>query len=73
MTDKIVGLGQEVGELFRRATRPIVTIICVCTIADVVTSEIVAPQWFIGMAVTVILSWFTERTVKAVKGTTEAK
>ena len=61
------GLGQEVGELFRRATRPIVTIICMATIADVVTSEIAAPQWFIGMAVTVILSWFTERTVKAVK------
>ena len=68
MTDKIVGLGQEVGELFRRATRPIVTIICMATIAQVVVERIPAPQWFIGMAVTVILSWFTERTVKAVKG-----
>jgi len=62
------GLGQEVGELFRRATRPIVTIIFASTIAQVVVERIPAPQWFIGMAVTVILSWFTERTVKAVKG-----
>ena len=69
MTDnKIVGLGQEVGELFRRATRPIVTIIFASVIAQVVVERIPAPQWFIGMAVTVILSWFTERTVKAVKG-----
>ena len=61
------GLGQEVGELFRRATRPIVTIICMATIAQVVVERIEAPQWFIGLAVTIVVFWFGERSVKAVK------
>jgi len=67
MTDKIVGLGEEMGELFRRATRPIVTIIFASTIAQVVVERIEAPQWFIGLAVTIVVFWFGERSVKAVK------
>ena len=61
-------VGEQIGEVFRMATRPIVTIICMATIAEVVVEKIDAPQWFIGMAVTIVLFWFGERTVKAVKG-----
>lgn len=67
MTNKISGLGQEVGELFRRATRPIVTVIFAAAIYQVVVERIDAPQWFLGLAIPVILWWFGERTVKAVK------
>ena len=63
----------DILKILRGSVRPVVSIIFAATIAQVVVERIDAPQWFIGMAVTVILSWFTERTVKAVKGTTEAK
>ena len=63
----LTGLGQEVGELFRKATRPIVTVIFAVAIYQVVVGKIDAPQWFIGIAVTVILSWFGVRTAQAVK------
>ena len=57
----------ELGEVFRAATRPIVTIIFAAVIAQVVTEGIDAPDWFIGLAVTVILWWFGDRTVKHLK------
>jgi len=60
--------GIQLGEAFRRATRPAVTIICMGTIAQVVVEKIAAPQWFTGMAVTIVLFWFGERSVKSIKG-----
>jgi len=52
-----------IGETFRAACRPIVTVIFAATIAQVVTQGIAAPDWFIGLAIPVILWWFGERTV----------
>ena len=56
-----------VGDIFRAATRPIVTIIFAAVIAQVVTEGIDAPEWFLGLAVTVILWWFGDRTVRHIK------
>ena len=56
-----------VGDAFRAATRPIVTIIFAATIAQVVVERIDAPEWFIGLAVTVILWWFGDRTVNHIR------
>jgi len=57
----------SVTEFFRAATRPIVTVIFACVIAQVVTQGIDAPDWFIGLAIPVILWWFGERTVSHIK------
>jgi len=57
----------DIGEIFRKATRPIVTIIFASTIAQVVTQGIDAPQWFIALAGTVVVFWFGERTVNHIK------
>ena len=56
-----------VGDIFRAVTRPIVTIIFAAVIAQVVTEGIDAPEWFLGLAVTVILWWFGDRTVRHIK------
>ena len=53
----------NIGDIFRKATRPIVTIIFAATIAQVVVEKIDAPQWFLGLAIPVILWWFGERTI----------
>lgn len=52
---------------FRAITRPVVTIIFAATIAQVVVDKIDAPDWFIGLAVPVILWWFGERTMRHIK------
>ncbi len=57
----------NIGDIFRKAARPIVTIIFAATIAQVVTQGIDAPDWFIGLALPVILWWFGERTVSHIK------
>lgn len=57
----------ELTELFRGAARPIVTIIFAAVIAQVVVERIDAPQWFIGLAGTVILWWFGDRTVRRMR------
>jgi len=57
----------DIGEIFRKATRPIVTVIFASTIAQVVTQGIDAPEWFIALAGTVVVFWFGERAVKHVK------
>jgi len=57
----------NIGDAFRAVTRPIVTVIFAATIAQVVTQGIDAPQWFLGMAIPVILWWFGERTVNHIK------
>ena len=57
----------DIGEIFRKATRPIVTIIFASTIAQVVVDKIDAPQWFIALAGTVVVFWFGERTVGHIK------
>jgi len=57
----------DIAEIFRKATRPIVTVIFAATIAQVVTQGIDAPQWFLSLAIPVILWWFGERTVNHIK------
>lgn len=57
----------DIAEIFRKATRPIVTIIFAATIAQVVVERIDAPEWFIGLAIPIILWWFGERTVTHIK------
>lgn len=57
----------NIGDSFRAATRPVVTIIFAAVIAQVVTEGIDAPDWFIGLAITVILWWFGDRTVRHIK------
>jgi uncharacterized membrane protein YfcA len=57
----------EIGDIFRKATRPVVTIIFAATIAQVVVEKIDAPEWFLTMAGVVILEWWGERVVTHVK------
>ena len=57
----------SIADIFRKATRPIVTVIFAATIAQVVVERIDAPQWFIGLAIPTILWWFGERTVQHIK------
>lgn len=59
---------KEVGDIFRKATRPVVTIIFAAVLAQVVVEGIDAPQWFLGLAIPCILWWFGERTVSHIKG-----
>ena len=56
-----------IGEIFRKAPRPIVTIIFAATIAQVVTEGSNPPEWFIGLVIPIILWWFGERTVTHIK------
>ncbi|HUW46190.1 MAG TPA: hypothetical protein VMW50_10405 [Dehalococcoidia bacterium] len=56
-------MSNPIVEIFRGATRPVVTIIFAAVIAQVVIEKITAPQWFIGLAIPCILWWFGERTV----------
>lgn len=58
----------NIADIFRAATRPIVTVIFAATIAHVVTQRIDAPEWFLAMAGVVILEWWGERAVKRIKG-----
>lgn len=58
---------KEIGDIFRKATRPIVTVIFACVIAQVVVDKIDAPQWFLGLAIPCILWWFGERTINHIK------
>lgn len=57
----------DIGDVFRKATRPIVTIIFAAVLAQVVVERIDAPEWFIGLACGVILWWFGDRTVSHIK------
>jgi len=57
----------NIAEIFRAATRPIVTIIFAAVIAQVVVERIDAPEWFLAMAGVVILEWWGERTIKHIK------
>ena len=58
---------KTMADTFRAVTRPIVTIIFAVTIAQVVVDKIDAPEWFLGLAIPVILWWFGERTVGHIK------
>lgn len=58
----------DIGDFFRKATRPAVTIIFAAVIAQVVVEGIDAPDWFLIMANVVILEWWGERAVKHIKG-----
>ena len=57
-------ISSELGDAFRKATRPIVTVIFAAVIAQVVVERINAPDWFLALAGTVIMWWFGERTVR---------
>lgn len=57
----------DLQETLRAATRPIVTVIFAIAIACIVVGEIDAPGWFISLAIPIILWWFGERAVKAIK------
>ena len=56
-------MSNPIVEIFRGATRPVVTVIFAAVIAQVVVEKITAPQWFLGLAIPCILWWFGERTV----------
>lgn len=58
---------EKIAELIRGATRPIVTIIFAAVIAQVVVEGVDAPEWFIGLASTVIVWWFSDRTYNRLK------
>ena len=60
----VSGSIMDIGDLFRAATRPVVTVIFAAVIAQVVVEGIDAPDWFIALATTSILWWFGDRTVK---------
>jgi len=53
----------DIGDVFRKATRPVVTVIFAAAIAQVVVERIDAPEWFIALSVTIIAFWFGERTI----------
>jgi len=57
----------DVGEVFRKATRPVVTVIFAAVIAQVVVQGIAAPDWFLIMANIVIIEWWGERAVRHIK------
>jgi len=57
----------NIGEFFRAATRPTVTVIFAAAIAQVVVEQITAPQWFIALSVTIVAFWFGERTITHIK------
>ena len=57
----------DIGDIFRKATRPVITIIFAAVIAQVVVEKIDAPEWFLGLAIPCILWWFGERTVTHIK------
>lgn len=46
------------------ATRPIVTIIFAAVIADSVVNSNEPPQWFLSLAIPVIVWWFGERAYR---------
>ena len=57
----------DIGDIFRKVTRPIVTLIFACVIAQVVTQGIDAPEWAIGLMMSVILWWFGDRTARHIR------
>ncbi len=61
---------EKITELIRGATRPVVTIIFAVAILQVVTQRIDAPEWFIGLAITVIGWWFVGRAREHIKNKT---
>lgn len=54
----------DIGDIFRKTTRPIVTIIFAAVIAQLVTQGIAAPDWFIAIANIIIVWWFGDRTAQ---------
>ena len=62
----------NIGDTFRAAARPVVTVIFAATIAQVVTQGIDAPEWFLAMAGVVILEWWGERTIRHIRERTSS-
>jgi hypothetical protein len=54
-------------QMFRAATRPVVTVIFAAVIAQVVIEGIDPPQWFLALAIGCITWWFGDRTVQHIK------
>lgn len=57
----------DIGDFFRKAARPAVTVIFAAVIAHVVVEGIDAPDWFIAMAGVVIIEWWGERAISRIK------
>ena len=57
----------DVGDFFRKATRPIVTVIFAAVIAQVVVEQIPVPDLVWALLSGVILWWFGDRTVRRTK------
>ena len=57
----------DIGDFFRKATRPAVTVIFAAVIAQIVVEGIDAPEWFIAMAGVVIIEWWGERAIRHIK------
>lgn len=64
---KVNEFGAGLGQAFKVATRPIVTIIFAAVIAQVVVEGLDAPGWFLAMAGVVILEWWGERVITRIK------
>jgi len=57
----------DFGDILIKCTRPVVTIICMGTLAQVITQQIEMPAWAISLLSGVVLWWFTTRTIEKVK------
>ena len=57
----------DIGDIFRKATSPFISITFAAVIAHVVVERIDAPEWFIAMAGIVIIEWWGERAVIRIK------
>ena len=57
----------NIGDIFRKGTRPAVTVIFAAVLAQVVVEKINAPDWFIALGSGVILWWFGDRTLQHLK------
>ena len=57
----------DIGEFFRAATRPAVTVIFAAVIAQVVVEQIPIPEAIWAILVVPILWWFGQRTVERLK------
>jgi hypothetical protein len=58
-----IGHSRDGGDIFRKATRPVVTVIFAATLAQVITQGIDIPGWAITLLSGVILWWFGDETI----------
>ena len=61
------------GDIVRKVTRPIVTIIFASTISYIVIQGIDAPDWFLVMGNLMVAWWFGDRSIQRLTGKKEEK